>query len=337
MGSNGVGTAVSAARGVGRHPQLRGPDMTTAVRVEGLAKRYGPVRAVDGVDFEVQRGEVFGLVGPNGAGKTTTIECMAGLRRPDDGAVRVLDLDPYRDRAALNERIGIQLQHGVLQARVKVWEAIDLYESFYANPLDWTTLMEPLGLADKRDRMFSQLSGGEKQRLFVALAMVGDPEVVFLDEMTTGLDPHARRAMWELLESLRDRGKTVILSSHFMEEAERLCDRVGIMDRGKLVALEAPDVLVHEHGSTYAAEFLPLDAFEPRWAEGLGLTVSNGMRGGHVRVSGSAPEVPVRVLGLLREHSCAFERFETLHPTLEDVFLKLTGRSMGTADQEAAS
>ncbi len=311
--------------------------MTTAVRVEGLAKRYGTVRAVDGVDFEVPRGEVFGLVGPNGAGKTTTIECMAGLRRPNGGAVRVLDLDPYRDRKALNERIGIQLQHGVLQARVKIWEAIDLYASFYANPLDWTTLLEPLGLEDKRDRQFNQLSGGEKQRLFVALAIVGDPEVLFLDEMTTGLDPHARRAMWELIESLRDLGKTVILSSHFMEETERLCDRVGIMDRGNLVALEAPDVLVREYGSTYAGEFLPLDGFEPRWAEGLGLTVSDGVRGGRVRVSGSAPDVPSQVLDLLREHSCSFERFETVHPTLEDVFLELTGRSMGTADEEAAS
>jgi ABC-2 type transport system ATP-binding protein len=311
--------------------------MTPAVRVEGLAKRYGAVRAVDGVDFVVERGEVFGLVGPNGAGKTTTIECMAGLRRPSDGAVRVLDLDPHRDRAALNERIGIQLQHGVLQARVKVWEAIDLYASFYANPLDWTTLLEPLGLADKRDRLFSQLSGGEKQRLFVALAMVGDPEVLFLDEMTTGLDPHARRAMWTLLESARDEGKTVILSSHFMEEAERLCDRVGIMDRGKLVALESPDALVREFGSTYAAEFLPLSPFEPEWAEELGLTVTNGLRGGRVRVSGSQPEVPIRVLELLQARSCSFERFATLQPTLEDVFLELTGRSMETADEEAVS
>jgi len=214
------------------------------VVLDNLLKSYGDLRAVDGVSFEVRRGEVFGMVGPNGAGKTTTIECLEGLRHPSEGSARVLDLDPQRDGYELRERIGVQLQQSSLPDRLRVREVLDLFAAFYRHPLDWRPILDDLGLGDKASAPFAKLSGGQKQRLFIALALVNDPEIVFLDELTTGLDPQARRAMWDLVKRIRDRGKTVFLTTHYMEEAEELCDRVAVMDRGRIVALDTPQNLI---------------------------------------------------------------------------------------------
>src|SRR4029077_1247405 len=223
--------------------------MTRAViQVSGVRKTYGSTVAVDEVSFEVNDGEIFGLIGPNGAGKTTTMECIEGLRTPDRGTISVLGLDPFRHVYQLQERIGVQLQQAQLQKRIKVWEAVDLWASLYQKKaIDGEHLLEQLGLADKRGTWFMTLSGGQKQRLFIALALINDPEVVFLDELTTGLDPQARRAIWDLVRGIRARGKTVFMTTHLMEEAERLCDRVAIIDHGRTVDIDTPSRLVSRH------------------------------------------------------------------------------------------
>ena len=214
------------------------------IQVSAVRKTYGRTVAVDDVSFDVQQGEIFGLIGPNGAGKTTTMECVEGLRAPDRGSISVLGLDPARDVYALQERIGVQLQEAQLQKRIKVREAVGLWASLYRKPVDGDRLLEQLGLGDKRNAWFMTLSGGQKQRLFIALALINDPELVFLDELTTGLDPQARRAIWELVRGIRARGKTVFLTTHLMEEAERLCDRVAIIDTGRIVDIDTPAELV---------------------------------------------------------------------------------------------
>src|SRR6201993_4242454 len=221
--------------------------MRPVIQVSGVRKSYGTTVAVHDVSFEVNEGEIFGLIGPNGAGKTTTMECIEGIRRPDSGAIAVLGLDPYRQVHALQPRIGVQLQEAQLQKRIKVWEAVDLWASLYAAPVDRGRLLEQLGLADKRHAWFMTLSGGQKQRLFIALALINDPEVVFLDELTTGLDPQSRRAIWDLVRGIRDRGKTVFMTTHLMEEAERLCDRVAIIEHGKIIDMDTPERLVNRH------------------------------------------------------------------------------------------
>ncbi len=216
----------------------------TVIEVKNLAKRYGEQVAVWDVSFTVEAGEIFGIVGPNGAGKTTTVESIAGMRVADAGRIRVLGLDPRRDRAEVRRRLGVQLQESQLPDRLKVWEALDLYSSFYPRPADWRRLMSDLGLSEKRNTVFSRLSGGQKQRLSIALALVGNPEIAILDELTTGLDPQARRDTWQLISDVRDRGVTVVLVTHTLEEAERLCDRVAVIDSGRVVALDTPAALV---------------------------------------------------------------------------------------------
>src|SRR6195256_6272833 len=221
------------------------------IQVSGCRKTYGSTVAVDEVSFDVKDGEIFGLIGPNGAGKTTTMECVEGLRKPDRGTISVLGLDPFRDVYKLQDRIGVQLQQAQLQKRIKVWEAVDLWASLYKKKaVDGKVLLEQLGLTDKRDTWFMNLSGGQKQRLFIALALINDPEVVFLDELTTGLDPQSRRAIWDLVRGIRDRGKTVFLTTHLMEEAERLCDRVAIIEYGKIIDIGSPEELVGRHCPT---------------------------------------------------------------------------------------
>ena len=215
--------------------------MRPVIEVSAVRKTYGRTVAVDEASFEVNEGEIFGLIGPNGAGKTTTMECIEGLRKPDRGAISVLGLDPFRQVYKLQERIGVQLQQAQLQKRIKVWEAVDLWASLYRKKaIDGERLLEQLGLTDKRDAWFMNLSGGQKQRLFIALALINDPEVVFLDELTTGLDPQARRAIWDLVRGIRERGKTVFLTTHLMEEAERLCDRVAIIEHGRIIDIDTP-------------------------------------------------------------------------------------------------
>ena len=233
--------AVRAMCAPGRNGDAAG--MAAIIEVRNLRKAYGDTVAVDDVSFTVQEGEIFGILGPNGAGKTTTVECVEGLRAADRGEISVLGLDPWRDRAELTQQLGVQLQDSQLPDRLKVAEALELYSSFYRAPADWGALLEVLGLADKAGTSFKKLSGGQKQRLSIALALVGNPRVAVLDELTTGLDPQARRDTWELIEAVRDRGVTIVLVSHFMEEAERLCDRVALIDSGRVVVTDTPAAL----------------------------------------------------------------------------------------------
>ena len=240
-------------RGRGRRGRIRAHEpvevsTSAVITVAGVRKTYGQTVAVDDVSFEVQDGEIFGLIGPNGAGKTTTMECVEGIRKPDRGTISVLGLDPFRDVYQLQDRIGVQLQQAHLQKRIKVWEAVHLWASLYKKPVSHgERLLEQLGLSEKRNAWFMTLSGGQQQRLFIALALINDPEVVFLDELTTGLDPQARRAIWELVRGIRARGKTVFMTTHLMEEAERLCDRVAIIEHGRIIDVDSPQRLVDKH------------------------------------------------------------------------------------------
>src|ERR1700754_1529138 len=219
------------------------------IEVENLVKRYGEHIAVNEVSFAVEEGEIFGILGPNGAGKTTTVECVEGLRKRDGGTIKVLGYDPARDRAELTQRLGVQLQDARLPERLKVGEALELYRSFYDQPADPAALAAALGLDAIRNTRFGKLSGGQKQRLSIALALIGNPRVAVLDELTTGLDPRARRETWKLIEEVRSRGVTILLVTHFIDEAERLCDRVAVIDAGRVVAIDSPEALARRAGA----------------------------------------------------------------------------------------
>ena len=222
--------------------------MNTVIKVDGLRKTYGATVAVDEISFEVEEGEIFGMVGPNGAGKTTTIECLEGLRKPDRGSLTVLGIDPQHNAHFLHTHAGMQLQQSNLPDRMKVWEALDLYSSFYPKSANWEELLIQLGLEEKRNTAFGKLSGGQKQRLFIAMALLPDPRLIFLDELTTGLDPQARRAIWALVREVRSKGKTIMLTTHYMDEAEQLCNRVAIIDHGHIVAMDTPAELIRSLG-----------------------------------------------------------------------------------------
>ncbi len=296
--------------------------------LDNLRKSYGDLRAVDGVSFEVRSGEIFGMVGPNGAGKTTTIECLEGLRRPSEGGVRVLNLDPQRDGYELRERIGVQLQQSALSDRLKVREVLDLFSTFYRRSVAWRPILAELGLEEKTAAPFAKLSGGQKQRLFIALALVNDPDIVFLDELTTGLDPQARRAMWDLVKSIRERGKTVFLTTHYMEEAEELCDRVAVMDHGRIVALDTPQNLIASLGAEHRVVFSvegPLDIESFRKIQGVTRAERSGTR---IVIFGRDDDLVVRVVMTLASAKIRFRDLRTEQPNLEDVFLALTGKEM---------
>jgi ABC-2 type transport system ATP-binding protein len=299
------------------------------IQVSGLRKTYGSTMAVDDVSFEVKNGEIFGLIGPNGAGKTTTMECVEGLRAPDRGTVSVVGLDPQRDVYRLQKRIGVQLQQAQLQKRIKVWEAVHLWASLYdKRTADGDRLVEQLGLVEKRNAWFMDLSGGQKQRLFIVLALMNDPEVVFLDELTTGLDPQARRAIWELVRGIRDRGKTVFLTTHLMEEAERLCDRVAIIEHGRIIDMGAPEALVERH---CPERTVVLSTDDPTAEERL-RTVSRfeeiTSKDWRFTIRGSGDNFVTEVIRCLSENRIKVTDFRTVLPNLEDVFLKLTGHSV---------
>src|SRR3954468_8160112 len=300
----------------------------SVVQVSAIRKTYGRTVAVDEVSFDVRQGEIFGLIGPNGAGKTTTMECVEGLRAPDGGSISVLGLDPVRDARALQERIGVQLQEAQLQKRIKVREAVGLWASLYKKPVDGDRLLEQLGLSDKRNAWFMTLSGGQKQRLFIALALINDPELVFLDELTTGLDPQARRAIWDLVRGIRDRGKTVFLTTHLMEEAERLCDRIAIIDHGRIVDIGAPAALVARHCPDRTVVVTTGDpSAEARF--GAIPRVATVTRDGQiVTIRGRGADLVTQVIHCLAEHRIAVDDFRTELPTLEDVFLQLTGHAV---------
>jgi ABC-2 type transport system ATP-binding protein len=298
-----------------------------AIRVEHLRKMYGAVTAVDDISFDVQPGEIFGIVGPNGAGKTTTVECLAGLRRADGGSLSVLGLDPIRQERELRQRIGVQLQQAALPEDLKVWEALDLFATIYASRVDWNILLENWGLTEKRNARFGSLSGGQKQRLFIALALVNDPEVVFLDEITTGLDPQARRNTWELVEKLRQHGKTVLLVTHFMEEAEKLCDRVAIIDHGRLIALDTPKKLIQELQVDTRVIFGVTGQDDYQWLLGVPGVHQVARQNGSLVVSGQGA-VLARVASALAERGIVPGDLRSEQASLEDVFLALTGKKI---------
>ena len=299
-----------------------------AIRVTGLRKAYGSAIAVHDVSFDVRRGEIFGLIGPNGAGKTTTMECVEGLRAPDRGTISVLGLDPSRDARVLQERIGVQLQEAQLQKRVKVREAVALWASLYRRPADGDRLIDQLGLGDKRNAWFMTLSGGQKQRLFIALALINDPELVFLDELTTGLDPQARRAIWDLVRGIRERGKTVFLTTHLMEEAERLCDRVAIIDHGRIVDIGTPDELVRRHAPERTVFVVTEDEAAAERFRSIAGILSVERDGQVVAIRGAGSDLVTRVVECLAEHRIRVIDLRTEAPTLEDVFLRLTGHTI---------
>ena len=301
----------------------------TVIHVSGFRKTYKSVVAVDDVSFEVYDGEIFGLIGPNGAGKTTTMECVQGLRTPDRGTISVLGLDPFRDVYALQERIGAQLQQAQLQKRIKVSEAVHLWASLYGRPRsDGDRLLEQLGLADKRQAWFMNLSGGQKQRLFIALALINDPEVVFLDELTTGLDPQARRTIWELVRGIRQRGKTVFLTTHLMEEAERLCDRVAIIDHGRIIDVDSPERLVQRHCPERSVVLATDDVAAAARFGGLAQVREVVANNGRLTIHGTGEDLVTAVIDCLAENRIHVTDFRTIVPTLEDVFLRVTGHSI---------
>jgi ABC-2 type transport system ATP-binding protein len=298
------------------------------IEVNDLVKQYPGIRAVDGISFTIQPGEVFGMVGPNGAGKTTTIECIEGLRQPDQGQIRVLGLDPRTDGYRLREQIGIQFQSAALPDRIKVWEALDLFASFYKRSVDYRQLLVKMGLDEKRNAYLAKLSGGQKQRVFIALAMINDPQILFLDELTTGLDPQSRRAMWDMVREIQTQGKTIFLTTHFMEEAERLCDRVAIVDHGRIVALDTPQHLVDGLGEDNRVVFEAtgdLGQSVLKKLAGVGRVERIGER---VVVYGKKTGLVGRVANTLEAAGVSYKNIRSEQPTLEDVFLKLTGREI---------
>ena len=299
------------------------------IQVSAIRKTYGKTVAVDEVSFEVNDGEIFGLIGPNGAGKTTTMECVEGLRKPDRGTISVLGLDPFRQVYQLQDRIGVQLQQAQLQKRIKVWEAIDLWASLYKKkPSDAERLLNQLGLADKRDAWFMNLSGGQKQRLFIALALINDPEVVFLDELTTGLDPQARRAIWDLVRGIRERGKTVFLTTHLMEEAERLCDRVAIIERGRIIDMDTPQSLINRHCPERTVILVTSDANAEAHFKTIPQVESVAQKDSRYTITGRGDDLVTEIIRCLSENQIRVSDFRTILPNLEDVFIKLTGHSI---------
>jgi ABC-2 type transport system ATP-binding protein len=295
----------------------------SVIEVTDLHKAYAGHPAVDGVSFAVEEGEIFGILGPNGAGKTTTVECVEGLRVPDSGRVRVTGLDPVAEHEATRRVLGAQLQESELQAKLTVREALELYSAFYPNPLDWRPLAERLGLTAKLTTRFAKLSGGQKQRLFIALALVGNPRAVVLDELTTGLDPRARRDTWEMIEDIRANGVTVLLVTHFMEEAQRLCDRIAVIDKGRVAALDTPAGLIRRSAGATVITFTPSAPLDDRDLNALPALASVQHKDGRVTLSGTDETVNA-VLTLLARTRVTAHQLRVTDATLDDAFLDLT-------------
>jgi ABC-2 type transport system ATP-binding protein len=308
--------------------------MSPVIEVRQLHKRYGQTVAVDDISFDVQQGEIFGILGPNGAGKTTTVECIEGLRQPDRGTVTVLGLDPGHHRHELTQQVGVQLQDSQLPDKLRVDEALDLYSSFYDQPADWRALIRTLGLQDKATTRFGKLSGGQKQRLSIALALVGNPRIAVLDELTTGLDPAARHETWELIENVRDRGVTIVLVTHFMEEAERLCDRVALIDSGRVVAIDTPANLADEVQTEQRIQFRPSVPLPQNLLESLPDVTNVIHRGDVVVVTGNGNALNA-VTSALARHQVVARQLRVDQANLEDAFLALTGaKGPGSPDTE---
>jgi ABC-2 type transport system ATP-binding protein len=294
------------------------------VEIAHLRKTYGAFVAVDDISFTVAEGEIFGILGPNGAGKTTTVECAVGLRSPDSGTIRLKGLDPQTDRDQVHEIVGVQLQESAFPVKLRVGEILAEFRSFYRHPADVSELVEVLGLAEKRRAYYRSLSGGQRQRLSVALALIGGPKITVLDEMTTGLDPQARRDAWELIEGIRDRGVTIVLVTHFMEEAERLCDRVALIDHGRIVALDAPAGLAARARGGKTVRFLPPAPLDDRLLAGLPEVTRVEHEGQHVVVTGTGELVNAVIIAL---HAAGLTARDVQldASSLEDAIVRLTG------------
>ena len=303
------------------------------IEVTSLHKAYGATVAVEDVSFGVGEGEIFGILGPNGAGKTTTVECMSGLRAPDGGTIGVLGLDPQRDRHAIRELVGVQLQEGSMPPKLTVRELVDLFASFYTDPADARELIELLGLTAKRDDYYKRLSGGQKQRLSIALALIGNPKVAILDELTTGLDPQARRETWSLIEGVRDRGVTIVLVTHFMDEAERLCDRVALIDSGRVIAIDTPARLAEREGGGNHMRFHPSRPFDDALLTALPEVDRLEHQGDRIVVSGNG-DLLNAVISALATAGSEAKDVQLESATLEDAFVRLTGHPSGTAEED---
>jgi len=297
------------------------------IEVTNLRKRYRDHVVVHDVSFTVEHGEIFGILGPNGAGKTTTVECIEGLRTPDGGSIKVLGLDPRRDRDELRQRVGVQLQQSELPEKITVWEALELYSSFYRTPASGEHLMDLLGLTDKRNTRFEKLSGGQKQRLSIALALIGRPRIAVLDELTTGLDPRARRDTWALIEDIRAQGVTILLVTHFMEEAERLCDRVAVVDSGRVVAIDSPAALTTRVANEQRLRFRPSRTLDDRLLTRLPEVTRVTRHGDQVLVTGTG-NVLAAVTAVLAREGVVAERLRVDQANLEDAFVALTGPAL---------
>jgi ABC-2 type transport system ATP-binding protein len=295
------------------------------IEVSNLTKRYGGKVAVDGVSFTVEEGEIFGILGPNGAGKTTTVESIAGLRTPDDGTIRVLGLDPRRDRDRLRTIVGVQLQESELPERMTVAEALELFASFYEDPADPRALIDDLGLTEKRDTQYRNLSGGQKQRLSIALALVGKPKIAILDELSTGLDPQARRETWQLIESIRARGVTVLLVTHLMEEAERLADRVAVIDGGRIVAIDSPAGIISRVNAEQKLRFRPSAPIDDRLLTDIPEVTGVERTGPVVVVTGTGNLIHA-VTSVLAQHQVVANDLRVEQASLDDAYLALTAR-----------
>lgn len=294
------------------------------IEVRGLRKTYGAIVAVDTIDLDVAEGEILGILGPNGSGKTTTVECMAGLRRPDSGTVRVAGFDPAADRGEITRLVGVQLQQAGLQAKLTPREAIELYASFFDDPVDGVALAERLGLGAKLDTRYADLSGGQQQRLAIALALVGRPRIALLDELSTGLDPRSRQDVWQVVEDARAGGATIVLVTHLMEEARHLCDRVAIIDRGRIAAIDTPEGVIGRTGAPTAMSFAPSAPLDASVLEAIeGVTSARAREDGRIEVS-LTDDAVTEVLAWLNAHEIRVGRLRVVDSTLDDAFLDLT-------------
>jgi ABC-2 type transport system ATP-binding protein len=303
------------------------------VTVEHLRKVYNTTIAVDDVSFSVAEGEIFGIIGPNGAGKTTIVECISGLRMPDSGTIAVCNYDPGHNRQEVRSCVGVQLQESALPSRIKVKEALELFASFYPDPLDSQDLLESLGIVQKSNATFKKLSGGQKQRLSIALALIGNPRLAILDELTTGLDPEARRETWTLIEHIRDRGVTVVLVTHYIDEAERLCDRVALINHGQVIALDTPAALASNYGGGVSMQFVPSGPMEEKVLAALPGVTSVEHRGSRLVVAGSG-DLTTRVLYALLKVGVTVTDIQVKGANLEDAFVKLTQTEDKTVKRE---
>ncbi len=322
-----VGLASELDGAIGRSSPAGRVGSRPAVEIAHLRKTYGTLVAVDDVSLLVEEGEVFGILGPNGAGKTTTVECAIGLRAPDSGTIRLLGLDPHADRARIHEVVGVQLQESAQPDKLRVREILDMYRSFYREPADVAELTEALGLAGKTNAYYKSLSGGQRQRLSVALALIGKPKIAVLDEMTTGLDPQARRDAWGLIEGMRNRGVTILLVTHFMEEAERLCDRVALIDKGRVVALGSPASLASRAKGGKTVRFQPSSPFDDRLLLALPEVSRVDRQGQDVIVTGTGDLVNAVIIELASAGVTAHD-VQLDSANLEDAFVKLTATEL---------